>query len=84
MVCFQTKNPNLGPFWRALDWKMLIYFMAIWNIWRTFGIFHGHLEYFVFVWYIFYGFGIMYQEKIWQPWSTQEQAHDFCTLMPAS
>jgi hypothetical protein len=29
MVCFQTKNPNLGKFWRALDWKMLIYFMTI-------------------------------------------------------
>jgi hypothetical protein len=32
MVCFQTKNPNLGKFWRALEWKMLKYFMAIWNI----------------------------------------------------
>jgi hypothetical protein len=29
MVSFQTKNPNLGKFWRTLDWKMLIYFMAI-------------------------------------------------------
>jgi hypothetical protein len=29
MVCFQTKNPNLDKFWRALDWKMLTYFMAI-------------------------------------------------------
>jgi hypothetical protein len=28
MVCFQTKNPNLGKFGRALDWKMFIYFMA--------------------------------------------------------
>jgi hypothetical protein len=25
MVYFQTKNPNLGKFWTALDWKMLIY-----------------------------------------------------------
>jgi hypothetical protein len=22
MVCFRTKNPNLGKFWRALEWKM--------------------------------------------------------------
>jgi uncharacterized protein (DUF779 family) len=22
MVCFPTKNTNLGKFWRALDWKM--------------------------------------------------------------
>jgi hypothetical protein len=32
MVSFQTKNPNFGNFWRALAWKMLIKFMAIWNI----------------------------------------------------
>jgi hypothetical protein len=30
MVYFQTKNPNLGKFWRALDWKMLVDFMALW------------------------------------------------------
>jgi hypothetical protein len=23
MVCFQTKNTNLGKFWRALDWNIL-------------------------------------------------------------
>jgi hypothetical protein len=39
MVCFQTKNPNLGKFWMALEWKMLLYFMVIWNILRSFGIF---------------------------------------------
>jgi hypothetical protein len=32
MVYFQTKNPNLGKFWRAIDWKMFIYFMDIWNM----------------------------------------------------
>jgi hypothetical protein len=37
MVCFQTKNPNLGKFWSALEWKMLVYFMFIWNILRSFG-----------------------------------------------
>jgi hypothetical protein len=50
MVCFQTKNPNLGKFWRALDGKMLIYFMDIWNILRTFGKFLLH---FVLILYIF-------------------------------
>jgi hypothetical protein len=38
MDCFHTKNPNLGKFWKALEWKMLVcifygqmvYFMAIW------------------------------------------------------
>jgi hypothetical protein len=37
MVYFQTKDSNLGKSWRALDGKMLIYFMAIWNILSTFG-----------------------------------------------
>jgi hypothetical protein len=36
MVYFQTKNPNLGKFWRALDLKMLIF------LW-PFEIFYGHL-----------------------------------------
>jgi hypothetical protein len=52
MVSFQTKNPNLGKFWKAPDWKMLIYFMAIWNILPTFGIFYNYLAYFVFIWHI--------------------------------
>jgi hypothetical protein len=29
-----------GPY---VDWKMFIYFMDIWNILWTFGIFYGHL-----------------------------------------
>jgi hypothetical protein len=33
MVCFQTKNTNLGKFWRVLRWKMLVYCLAIWSIW---------------------------------------------------
>jgi hypothetical protein len=49
MVWFQTENPNLGKFWRALDWKRLIYFMAIWTILWRFG-------YFMTIWYILYSF----------------------------
>jgi hypothetical protein len=41
MVYFQTKNPNLGIFWWALECKMLLYFMTIWNILRPFGIIYG-------------------------------------------
>jgi hypothetical protein len=48
-VYFRTQHPNLGKFWRALDRRMLIYFMTIWYIWCWFGIFSG--------------FGIMYKEK---------------------
>jgi hypothetical protein len=67
MVSFETKNPNLGKFWRALDGKMLICFMAIWNSLGTFGIFYNHWVHFVFSWYIFSGFGIMHQEKSGNP-----------------
>jgi hypothetical protein len=63
MVCFQTKT-NLGKFLRALDGKMLIYFMDIWNILRTFGKFYDHLVHFVL---IFSGFGILYQQKSGNP-----------------
>jgi hypothetical protein len=53
MVHFQTKNPNLGKFVRAWDWKMLMYFMAIWNTSRAFEIFYDHLAHCMFIWYIF-------------------------------
>jgi hypothetical protein len=43
MVCFQTKNPNLGKFWLVLQYKMLVYFMVTWTILRSFVIFYGHL-----------------------------------------
>jgi hypothetical protein len=58
MACFQTKNPNLGKFCRDLQWKMLIYFMAIWYILWLFGIFCGYVVYFVAIWYILWLFGI--------------------------
>jgi hypothetical protein len=47
MVYFQTKNPTLGKFLRALDWKMLKYLMAIRNILRTLGKFRDHFDHFV-------------------------------------
>jgi hypothetical protein len=47
MVCFQTKNPNLGLFWRALDWKMFVYILL------PFGIFCGDVGYFVTILYSF-------------------------------
>jgi hypothetical protein len=60
MVCFQTKNPNLVKIWRDFVWKMLLYFMTIWNIFRPFGIIYGllayvvcgHLVYFFTFWYV--------------------------------
>jgi hypothetical protein len=45
-----------------MDWKMFIYFMAIWNtLWR-FGIFYDNLVHFVFIWYIFPGL-VSYAKK---------------------
>jgi hypothetical protein len=67
MVSFQTQNPNLGKLWRALDWKMLIYFMAILNILHISGIFYDHWVHFVFITHMFSGFGIRYQEKSGNP-----------------
>jgi hypothetical protein len=67
MAYFQTKNPDLGKFWRVLQWKML-----------PFGLFYGYLVYFVAIWYmhfmaiwcIFPRFGMLYQEKSDNPGST--------------
>jgi hypothetical protein len=32
MVYFQTKTPNLGKLWRALEWKMLVYLWSFGNL----------------------------------------------------
>jgi hypothetical protein len=64
MVSFQTKNLNFGKYWRVFDCKMFIYFMAIWNILRTFGIFYDSLVHFLFIWYIFSGFGFTQQKNL--------------------
>jgi hypothetical protein len=38
MVPIQNKNTNLGEFQRALELKMLVYLMGIWNILQPFEI----------------------------------------------
>jgi hypothetical protein len=53
IVCFQTKNPNFGKIWRALERTMLLYFMTIWSILRSFGIIFG-------LWYSLLSFGIFF------------------------
>jgi hypothetical protein len=64
---FKPKNPNLGKFWRVLQWKILVYFVTNRSILRPLEIFYGHLVYFVVIWYIFPRFGIFVPRKIWQP-----------------
>jgi hypothetical protein len=51
MAYFQTKNPNLGKFWRSLELK-------------RFALFYGRLEYLATIWYILWSFGY-YLEAIW-------------------
>jgi hypothetical protein len=65
MVCCETKNPNLGKFWRVLQWKMMVYFMDTWSLLWSFVIFYGHLGRGNLVY--FSGFGILYQEKSGNP-----------------
>jgi hypothetical protein len=59
MVYYQTNNPNLGKFWRVLQLKMLVYFMAFLSIFRPCGIFYGNLESSLPFWYIFPRFGML-------------------------
>jgi hypothetical protein len=65
MAYFETKNPNMGKFWSVLQWKMLVYFVAVWSILQPFGIL-------VTIWYIFgqmvYFFPLWYvvPRKIWK------------------
>jgi hypothetical protein len=67
MVCFQTQNPNLGKFWKALLRKILVYFMTIWSMLWPLEIFYIHLVYFVVILYIFPRFGILDREKSGNP-----------------
>jgi hypothetical protein len=65
MGYFRTKNPHLGKFGWAFDWKKLVYFMAIWNIIRPICLWpFGNL---VAKCNIFPRFGILRQEKSGNP-----------------
>jgi hypothetical protein len=59
------RYPNLGKFWRALHWKLLVSFYGhFWYILRPFGIFYGHLVYFMA---IVSRLGMLNQEKSGNP-----------------
>jgi hypothetical protein len=53
MVSFQTKNSNLGKFWRALGEDHLVHFVFLWYILCSFGTYCVPLVHIVFLWYIF-------------------------------
>jgi hypothetical protein len=67
MVYFQTKISNLGKFWKVLQRKMLLHFMAIWSILRPYGIFCCHLVYLKVIWYIFSRFWYVVPKKSGNP-----------------
>jgi hypothetical protein len=82
MAYFQNKNPNLGKILSVLQWKMLVYFMAIWSS-------YGHLAYlwqFRVIWYIFHVLVCGTKKKSGNPgqendWPAQIPLHR-CLLMP--
>jgi hypothetical protein len=65
---FKPKIPILFIFWRALDWKKLVYFVVIWNNLQSIGICilwpFGNVA---IIWYIFPHFGTVCQEKSGNP-----------------
>jgi hypothetical protein len=61
-----NKNLNLGKSW-ALEWIMLVYFMANWNILRPIGIFYSHLVYIVALYFLPFWYSV--PRKIWHPCS---------------
>jgi hypothetical protein len=67
MLYFKTKNPDLGAFWRALEWKMLVYFTAVWYNLLSFCIIYGRLVKFVVIWYTFSILVRLEQEKSGNP-----------------
>jgi uncharacterized membrane protein SpoIIM required for sporulation len=73
MAYFQTQNPDLGKFWRVLQWKILVYYMSIWSIlWlfsiHTFGIWYILCLFGMFNGYIFgifvQFFGLLYPKNL--------------------
>jgi hypothetical protein len=90
MVYFQTKNPYLDKFWRALEWKMLVILWpfgtlyictVIWyNLW-PFGIVCGYLVYVYFpFWYAWttknQNLAILQRDQSWKRERPQFHWHD--------
>jgi hypothetical protein len=62
---FQTKTSNLGKFWKVLQYKMLVFFMANLSILWPNGIFYGQMVYFMAKWYILWPNGIFYGQMVY-------------------
>jgi hypothetical protein len=59
--CQRYQKFEFGKIMRAMEWKMLVYFMVTCNLLRTFGIFYDHLAYFVVIWYNCFPFFCFYR-----------------------
>jgi hypothetical protein len=55
-----TKKSKFWSILKALEWKILLYFVAIWYFVWSFGMFCGHLE-------CFTHFGKLHEEKSGNP-----------------
>jgi hypothetical protein len=50
-----------------LEWKMLVYFLVLRNIWQPFAISYEHLVHFVVILHVFPRFGMFYRHKSGNP-----------------
>jgi hypothetical protein len=64
---FNSKTPNMDKIWSALEWKMLLYFITVWNIFQSFGKICNCLVYFSVLWFIFPILVCLDQEKSGNP-----------------
>jgi hypothetical protein len=77
MAYFKPKIPILAKFFRVLQWKMLVDYMAIWSILRLFVTYMCLWTFgnFVFIWYIFTKINLAVRpsiEKQQQSWETAQ------------
>jgi hypothetical protein len=86
MLYFKSKNINFGVFWKALEWKFLVYFMANCCILWAFVYILWPFGNFVIFGYIFPRFGMLYQEesgnpdhwlRCWENWPSKKILSDF-------
>jgi hypothetical protein len=71
---FSYQKSHFGHFWRALEWKMLVYFRDCWNSLRPFLIFYGHSIQSTYGHLVyFFPFWMLGPRKIWQPCSQNQR-----------
>jgi hypothetical protein len=64
---FSNQNPDLGKFWRVLQWKILVFFMSILSTVHILGqnvVFYGHMVHACFGHLVYLShFGMLHREK---------------------